>query len=67
MVLRALFKRNGDRVLRSLELRNCRSDFESVIFLKVHKSIYRHMLLWLEKDFIPVYFEEYYGTGIGGL
>ncbi len=44
-----------------------RSDFESVIFLKVHKSIYRHMLLWLEKDFIPVYFEEYYGTGIGGL
>ena len=36
----------------------------TVISLTVHKSIYRHMFLWLEIDFIPVYFEGYYGTGI---
>ena len=27
--------------------------------------IYRHMYLWLEIDFIQVYRETYYGTGIG--
>ena len=40
------------------------SDFKTVISLKVHKSIYRRMFLRLEIDFIPVYFEEYYGTGM---
>ena len=30
----------------------------------MHKSIYRHMFLWLEIDFIPVYCEGYYGTRI---
>jgi len=43
-----------------------RSDFKTVISLTVHKSIYRRMFLRLEIDFIPVYFEGYYGTGIGG-
>lgn len=42
------------------------AELESVIFLTMHKSIYRHTDLWLEIDFIPVYWEEYYGTGIGG-
>jgi hypothetical protein len=37
----------------------------TVISFTMHKSIYRHMLLWLEIDFIPVYCEGYYGTGIG--
>ncbi len=41
-----------------------RSDLESVISLKVHKSIYRHKFLRLEIDFKPVYLEGYYGTGI---
>ena len=44
-----------------------RSDLESVISFTMHKSIYRHMFLWLEIDFIPVYLEGYYGTGIGGI
>ena len=42
------------------------SGFETVISLKVHKSIYRRMFLRLEIDFTPVYCEGYYGTGIGG-
>ena len=29
----------------------------------MHKSIYRHMYLWLEIDFMKVYREGYYGTG----
>ncbi|MCI9305851.1 MAG: hypothetical protein HFI28_05135 [Lachnospiraceae bacterium] len=37
---------------------------KTVIFFKVHKSSYRHMVLWLEIDFIRVYFEGYYGTGM---
>ena len=41
-----------------------RSDFKTVISFTMHKSIYRHMFLWLEIDFIPVYCEGYYGTGI---
>ena len=32
-----------------------RSDFKTVISLTVHKSISRHMGLWLEMDFRPVY------------
>ena len=28
---------------------------ESVMFLRVHKSIYRHMHLWLEIDFMLPY------------
>ena len=28
---------------------------KTVISLTMHKSIYRHMLLWLEMDFIQVY------------
>ena len=39
-----------------------RSDFKTVISLTVHKSISRHMGLWLEMDFRPVYWEGYYGT-----
>ncbi|MCI9480520.1 MAG: hypothetical protein HFI21_16250 [Lachnospiraceae bacterium] len=37
---------------------------KTVISFTMHKSIYRHMFLWLEIDFIPVYCEGYYGTGI---
>ncbi len=40
------------------------TELETVISLTVHKSIYRHMFLWLEIDFIPVYCEGYYGTRI---
>ena len=40
------------------------TELETVISLKVHKSIYRRMFLRLEIDFIPVYFEGYYGTRI---
>ncbi len=43
-----------------------RSDLETVISITVHKSIYRRMFLQLEIDFIPVYWEGYYGIGIGG-
>ena len=35
---------------------------KTVISHTVHKSIYRHMDLWLEIDFIPVYKGGYYGT-----
>jgi hypothetical protein len=42
------------------------TELETVSSLPVHKSIYRHVFLWLEIDFIPVYWEGAYGTGIGG-
>ncbi len=35
---------------------------KTVIFFKAHKSIYRHMYLWLEIDFVKVCFKKYYGT-----
>lgn len=35
---------------------------KTVIFHTVHKSIFRHMYLWLEIDFIQVYCVGYYGT-----
>ena len=38
-------------------------ELETVISLTMHKSIYRHMDLWLEIDFIKVYGKGYYGTG----
>ena len=41
-----------------------RSDFKTVISFTMHKSIYRHMFLWLEIDFRSVCWEEYYGTGM---
>ena len=40
------------------------TELETVISLKVHKSIFRRMFLRLEIDFILVYFEGYYGTKI---
>ena len=40
------------------------TELETVIFLTAHKSIYRHMFLWLEIDFRSVCWEEYYGTGM---
>jgi hypothetical protein len=40
------------------------TELETVISLIVHKSICRHMDLWLKIDFTKVYYGGYYGTGI---
>ena len=40
------------------------TELENSNILTVHKSIYRHMYLWLEIDLGEGVLEEYYGTGI---
>lgn len=39
---------------------------ESVVLLRVHKSIYRHMHLWLEIDFMLMFFENITELRIAG-
>ena len=39
-------------------------ELETVITFPVHRTIYRHMLLWLEIVLNLVYCEGYYGTGM---
>ena len=41
------------------------TELDTVKYFTVHKSIYKHMVLWLEIDSMGFYWEENYATGLG--